>query len=177
MIGEGGAASITMRELGRRLDVSRAAPYRHFPDKGALLVAVAAAGFESLNRRLEAVGAGTPLSGVQHLRRLGEEYVRFALENPAQYRLMYGREALTRQELPELRAAGNALFEGLVDVIEAHQAAGDIRAGDARTKAYIAWGSVHGLASLLVDGQIMADVDVDGLVREATETVLEGMRP
>jgi AcrR family transcriptional regulator len=36
MIAEAGAASVTMREIGRRLGVSRAAPYRHFVDKTAL---------------------------------------------------------------------------------------------------------------------------------------------
>ena len=39
--------------------------------------------------------------------------MRFALENPAHYRLMYGREALTRQDLPGLREAANAIFEHL----------------------------------------------------------------
>ena len=113
---------------------------------------------------------------MEQFRRLGEDYVGFALANPAQYRLMYGREALTRQDLPELREAANALFEQLVEVIKVHQDAGDIRAGDARTLAYIAWSSVHGLASLLVDGQILAAVDVEALVREVTGTLLDGMR-
>ena len=55
-----------------------------------------------------------PGSGVERLRRMGEGYVRFALENPAHYRLMYGREALTREDLPELREAANALFDQFV---------------------------------------------------------------
>ena len=46
MISEGGTSSVTMRATGRRLGVSRFAPYRHFADKSALLVAVAAAGFD-----------------------------------------------------------------------------------------------------------------------------------
>ena len=36
--------------------------------------------------------------------------MRFAIENPAHYRLMYGKEALTRQDVPELREA--AVSEG-----------------------------------------------------------------
>jgi hypothetical protein len=60
---------------------------------------------------------------------MGEEYVRFALENPAHYRLMYGREGLARGDVPELREAGNALFEQLVDVIQASGQRQDQTAG------------------------------------------------
>ena len=102
--------------------------------------------------------------------------MRFALEDPAHYRLMDGREALTRTDLPELREAANALFEQLVDVIEAHQRGGRIRRQDSRAQAYIAWSAVHGLASLLIDGQIQATVDIDALIRQATGTLLDGMR-
>ncbi len=176
MIAEGGAASVTMRELGRRLGVSRAAPYRHFQDKGELLVAVAAAGFRRLNERLQSVDAGAPRASVERVRRLGEEYVRFALENPAHYRLMYGREALARQDHAELREAGSALFEQLVEVIRAYQKSGGIKREDPRVLAYVAWSAVHGLASLLIDGQIQSADDVEGLIEHTTKTVLDGMR-
>ncbi len=176
MIAEGGAASVTMRAIGRRLGVSRAAPYRHFADKNALLVAVAADGFDRLKSRLQTTDAGGPRSGVERFRRMGEEYVRFALENPAHYRLMYGKEALTRQDRPELREAAIALFEQLVKVIQAHQRSGGIKRQDPRAQAYVAWSAVHGLASLWIEGHILATDDIDGLIRQTTRTVLDGMR-
>jgi AcrR family transcriptional regulator len=176
MIAEGGAASLTMRALGQRLGVSRAAPYRHFSDKTALLVAVAAAGFNRLNARLQTIDAGAARSSVEQFRLMGEEYVRFALENPAHYRLMYGKEALERQDQHELREAANAIFEQLVGVIQAHQRSGGIKRQDPRAQAYVAWSAVHGLASLWIEGQIQATDDIDGLIRQTTRTVLDGMR-
>jgi AcrR family transcriptional regulator len=137
---------------------------------------VAAAGCDRLNRRLEATEAHAPRSGADQLRRIGEEYVRFALENPAHYRLMYGKEALTREDLPELRESANAIFEHLVDLFQAHQRSGVIRQEDPRAQAYVAWSAVHGLASLVIEGQIMAAVDVDGLIHQTTRTLLDGMR-
>jgi AcrR family transcriptional regulator len=175
MIADGGAASLTMRAIGQRVGVSRAAPYRHFPGKAALLVAVAAAGFDRLGDRVRAVGADGSQPGIEQMRRIGEEYVHFALENPAHYRLMYGKESLAREELPELREAANALFEHFVTVIEAHQQTGLIKRQDARALAYVAWSAVHGLASLLIDGQIQAAVDAEGLIRQTTQTLMEGM--
>ena len=176
MVAEEGVTSVTMRALGTRLGVSRAAPYRHFADKTALLVAVAATGFERLRDRLQAIDAVGPGSNVERLRRLGEEYVRFAVENPAHYRLMYGKEALSRQAQPELREAANALFEQLVDVIRAHQRPGELKQQDPRQLAYVAWSAVHGLASLWIEGQILATDDIDGLIEQTTRTLSEGMR-
>ena len=176
MIDEGGTSSVTMRAIGRRLGVSRSAPYRHFADKSALLVAVAAAGFDRLRDRLEAVGAGAPDAGVERLRQVGEEYVRFALENPGHYRLMYGKEAITREDRPELREAANALFDELVRVVRTYQRSGTIKRQDPHLQAYVAWGAVHGLASLLIEGQILTAVDVDGVIRQTTSTLLDGMR-
>jgi AcrR family transcriptional regulator len=176
MIAEGGAESVTMRAIGGRLGVSRAAPYRHFADKRALLEAVAAAGFTRLKHRLEVIDVAAPRSSVERLRRLGEEYVHFALENPAHYRLMYGKEAVTRLDHPELREAANAIYEQLVSVIQAHQRRGGIKRQDPRALAYVAWSAVHGLASLLIDGQILAPVHVDELIRKTTQTLLDGVR-
>ncbi len=176
MIAEGGAASVTMRALGQRLGVSRAALYRHFADKTALLVAVAAAGFDRLKDRLQTIDADAPRSSVERLRRMGEAYVRFALENPAHYRLMYGKEMLTREDLPELREAAEALFEQFVDVIRAHQRSGTIKRQNPQAQAYVAWSAVHGLASLVIEGQIHGTDDIDGLIRQTTRTVLDGMR-
>jgi len=176
MIDEGGTSSVTMRAIGRRLGVSRSAPYRHFADKSALLVAVAAAGFDRLRDRLEAVAAGALGAGIEQLRQVGEQYVRFALENAGHYRLMYGKEAITREDRPELREAANALFDELVRIVQTHQRNGTIKRRDPHLQAYVAWGAVHGLASLLIEGQILTAVDVDGLIRQTTSTLVDGMR-
>lgn len=176
MISEGGAASVTMRAIGGRLGVSRAAPYRHFPDKTALLIAVAVQGFERLRQRLESIAAADSPSRVDRLLHMGEEYVRFALEHPAHYHLMWGREAIARQDEPELREAAAALLEHLVGIIESHQKSGEIGPGNPRARAYVAWSAVHGLASLLIEGQIDPEVDVDGLIRQTTVTLLSGLR-
>ncbi len=176
MISEGGADAVTMRAIGSRLGVSRAAPYRHFRDRASLLVAVAVQGFERLRHRLEAVAGAGSSSRVDRLLQMGEEYIRFALEHPAHYHLMWGKEAIARQDEAALRDAAGGLLEHLSEVIESHQHSGEIGPGDARAKAYVAWSAVHGLASLLIEGQIDPNVDVDSLIRQTTQTILNGMR-
>ncbi len=176
MIGEGGVSSVTMRAIGERVGVSRAAPYRHFPDKEALLAAVAASGFDELNRRLEAIDDPTDGAALDQFCEMGRMYVRFALDHPAQYRLMYGEQSVARDQVPELGQAANDLFAHLVALIESQQAAGRIVTANPQQQAYVAWSAVHGLASLLIDGQIRAETDVDALIEGVIATVLNGFR-
>jgi AcrR family transcriptional regulator len=42
LVEQGGAEAVSLRDLTQSLGVSRAAPYRHFEDRDALLAAVAA---------------------------------------------------------------------------------------------------------------------------------------
>ena len=176
MIAEEGTESVTMRAIGRRLDVSRSAAYRHFPNKEALLVAVATQGFTRLHALLQAIDVAGADSDVAQLRQMGETYLRFAVENPARYRLMYGNEALKRERYPQLQSAANGLLEELVQIIMSYQRAGAIKNHDARSLAYVAWSAVHGLASLVIDGQMQAPHDLDALTRLTTQTLIEGMK-
>ena len=176
MIAEGGVECVTMRAIGQRVGVSRAAPYRHFRDKESLLVAVAAQGFRRLRSKVMAVLSSKSRPSLERFRRMGEEYIGFALDNPAHYRLMYGKEALTRADHPELREAAEGLFDDLVQAVRVYQDAGIIRRENPDSLAYVAWSAMHGLASLVIEGQIQPDADVAALTKLATRTVLEGMR-
>src|SRR5690349_9700618 len=79
MLEKQGPAGVSLREASRRAGVSHAAPYRHFADREALLAELAAEGFEMLAEALRG-HAG---------RDMGEAYVRFALEHPQRFRLMF----------------------------------------------------------------------------------------
>src|ERR1700716_321467 len=99
-----GLALISLRETARRAGVSHNAPYRHFPDREALLAALAAEGFAMLGERLRD----------QPGRVMGEAYVRFALEQPQRFRLMFGG-LLPMAKYPELRSAAQGAHQALVE--------------------------------------------------------------
>ena len=80
----------SLREVARRAGVSHNAPYNHFPEKRDLLGAVAAAGFEALRERMRASVAGVT-SPPAALLACAKAYVNAGVENPALYRLMFGR--------------------------------------------------------------------------------------
>ncbi len=176
MIAEEGAECVTMRALSSRVGVSHTAPYRHFADKEALLVAVAAEGFARLKARLQAIELPEQDDDLARFQQMGVAYIAFAVDNPAHYRLMYGKEALRRAEHPHLQAAADAAYDELVAIIERYQAIGAIKPESSHALAYIAWSTVHGLASLLVDGQMRFPDDVEALARLTTTILLDGMK-
>jgi AcrR family transcriptional regulator len=155
LLEEQGLAGLSLREAARRAGVSHNAPYRHFPDRSALLAALAAAGFRMLGEEM----AGK--SG----RERGEAYVHFALAHPNRFRLMFGGQIEIGKHA-ELRAAATSTYEGLV---AAFRGQGDI--ANPETAAAAAWALTHGLAHLLLDGHFREKAKAQDFVREVIGAV------
>jgi AcrR family transcriptional regulator len=99
LVEQDGEAAVSLRDLAQSLGVSRAAPYRHFADRDALLAAVAAEGFEDLNRRYAAALEG-PGDGKARLSAATAAFFGFAYEKPGLYRLMFESDLLGRAHPP-----------------------------------------------------------------------------
>ncbi|MEO0803856.1 MAG: TetR/AcrR family transcriptional regulator [Cyanobacteria bacterium J06642_2] len=148
------AKSLSLREVARQAKVSHTAPYRHFAHKQALLAAVAEEGFMTFGEYLKAAKDKDIVSPLQALQHTGAAYVRYALEHPTHYRVMFGRDLEDCEAYPSLVSAANATFDILVEIVRAGQVKGVIKSGDTRQLALGAWAQVHGLAMLLLDGQL-----------------------
>ena len=114
-----GRDAISLRDLARSAEVSHNAPYRHFPDRRALLEALAAEGFDLLAAELE----GKPW------REQAVAYLRFALAKPERFRLMFSRPvppALRRLvEGDAVAQATWAMVHGLTHLVLAGHFAGE----------------------------------------------------
>jgi len=151
MLERDGEANIGLRELARAVGVSPAAPYRHFDSRAALLEALAVTGFKRFTAAMDAIVADRP----EDLRTaMGKTYVRFALDNANLFRLMFSPQ-LRRENRPGLRMAADAAYDTLRHL-----------AGDDRRHSIAVWSQVHGLAVLLLDGQVRLapEEDVDALL-------------
>jgi AcrR family transcriptional regulator len=154
LLAEDGTEALSLRAVARRAGVSAMAPYRHFPDKEALLAAVAAEGFREFRSVLEAADSTSPPD--RALLEQGVAYVRFACAQPALFRLMFG---------PPRQGAHPALKrdeEQAYSVLAARVAA-ETPAPLRQSRTLACWSVVHGLASLIIDGQI----DMTGTTPEA----------
>ena len=151
LIGEAGIESLTLREIGQRVGVSRAAPYRHFQDKAELLAAVALEGFRLLRRDLETVLETTPAGEVEMLVALGKAYVGFGVRHPSHYRTMFGILWGNKAQYPALAEEGEATSQILVERIIQGQATGHLVPGNTHQMARVVWSLVHGVVMLRED--------------------------
>lgn len=161
LLKQGGPEALTLRKLAQHLGVSHMAPYRHFPDKDALLAAISAEGFRQLRAQLEAAANREAATDTPLLRE-GLAYVRFALAEPAMFRLMFGA-ARPAGQFPELDTARSEAFQMLKQ-----QVSTEPYSGEQIAKARGCWALVHGLALLLLDGllQVPNGVGLDDWLAE-----------
>jgi len=165
---ERGASGVSLREVARRAGVSHAAPAHHFSDKAALLTAVAVQGFERFHTALERAGVGVP-HPVAALGATGRAYVQFAARHRTEFELMFRPEHLTHDS-PELVVARERAHQLLVQRVVDAQRSGYAPGLSPEDVALAAWSTVHGLATLWLDGNLAAHVT--GTLDEVIERVL-----
>lgn len=131
------ASQLSLRALARRVGVSHAAPAHHFGDRHGLLEAIARHGFIGLRDALSATrdAGGTFLD-------LGVTYVTWSVDHPAEHQVMFGSD-VAPDRLDDVRAQTRELL-----------GAGAAEVADGRDTAVAGWAIAHGLATLLIDGQI-----------------------
>jgi AcrR family transcriptional regulator len=151
---ERGEEALTLRGAAARAGVSHTAPYRHFTDKQDLLAAIAEEGFVALQKAMHEAAAHAT-SAIDAVERCGVAYVALALDHPAHCGVMFScsaselrRSADASPQVQASESAGQAAFDGLVELVAAAQREGSIRAGDSRDFAHVAWSLVHGIAQL-----------------------------
>jgi AcrR family transcriptional regulator len=143
MLEKEGLEALKLREVARRAGVSHNAPYRHFAEREALLAELAAEGFERLGAAQRKAGEAGGL------RAMGEAYVRFALDHPQRFRLMFGGQISIARHA-RLREVATRTFTGLSGALSARVP----EAHGARDASIAAWALVHGLALLLLGDRI-----------------------
>jgi AcrR family transcriptional regulator len=170
---ERGGDALSLRELAREVGVSHGAPRRHFPDRQALLDAVAEAGFDRLGVELRAAADGAGEEFEPRLRATAAAYVRFATRDPALLDLMFaGKHRETSGALHE--AAENA-FAVMLELIAQGQAEGALEPGEPERVGLVLFSTIQGIASLVSAGIVQPD-QLEALVVDAIAHFLRGSR-
>ncbi|MET7287391.1 TetR/AcrR family transcriptional regulator [Streptomyces sp. NPDC005573] len=145
LLEEDGSAGLSLRAVARRAGVSATAPYRHYADRDALVSAVAAEGYRELAGHLAAAHPAprTPAE----LSAVAVAYVRFALDRPAMFRVMFAEPCDPTSE--ERVAATAAIREYVREIVR-----GAFPGSDPEVLSTTVWALVHGLAFLHLDGKL-----------------------
>ncbi|MEU5382288.1 TetR/AcrR family transcriptional regulator [Kitasatospora cineracea] len=180
---ERGLDALSLRELAREAGVSHGAPRSHFPDRGALLDALAERGFLRLADEIRRAAARarddlapgrTPDAAhdqVRTLRAAARAYVEFAVREPALLDLMF----TTKAEEPSAAVSGAAerLFAALADLMAAGVASGAYPASDVGRLSLLLSATVQG-ASALVTSRRITPAQGEALVDDAIALLLAG---
>ena len=175
---ERGVEGFTLRECARRAGVSHAAPAHHFKDAKGLLTEVAALGFERLTEA-ERKARDSETNPNNRLLGTGIGYVRFAIEHPAQFQLMF-QKGLVDHANERLATASAAAFQVFIETYsEVYRPAfPEWMHKDADPSVMREWALVHGFATLAVQGQLgptRTPADIANLMK-FTRAVFEDAR-
>ncbi len=174
LIERGSEDAVSVRAIADAVGVTPPSIYLHFADKDELFLAVCDARFEQLARLSTEAAAGA--SGpVDEIRRRGEAYVRFGLDNPEQYRVLFlGTDpgTVTVDEVAKW-----ACLADLVDAVQRAIDEGAIACDDAFLVSLGLWAGVHGLVSLMITKPGVPWPPVERMVDHLLATSFLGLAP
>lgn len=174
MLHEDKGWQFTLREVARRAGVSHAAPYKHFPDKAALLAEMALLGFDRLHEAMTTAKPRGANSWRDEFLAVGRAYVRFGTSNPGLYRLMFSAEAGKAADV-HLSERALAVFGVVIALLERGEAEGVLRKRHVRGRAAACWAQVHGITMLTMEGLFQLEKVGPNPLDAALLTLLEGL--
>ena len=152
---ERGPEQVTVREAARRVGVSPAAPFRHFPDREALMTALAEEAMgqfqQAIAEQMHACQDGSPL---QRLLALGKAFLDWTRRHPVHFQILSTRHLIDFNASPKLVAGhceARLLSETLLQQAQEQQL---IESGDTALLALMSRALIYGLARMQVDGQL-----------------------
>lgn len=176
LIKTGDQEAVSIRAIARAVGVTPPSIYLHFADKTELLFAVCTQHFLALDAAIEeaAAGAADPLD---ELRVRGRAYVRFGLEHPEQYRILFMSKPWAKPDMWSAEALlDNAAFAHHLDAVQRAADAGLLGTGaDVHLVAIGLWIVVHGIVSLRLSHPDFPWPEVDVTVDHLLSTQARGL--
>ena len=175
-IAQEGIDKLTLKVLSDATGTSRSAIYRHFKSKDALIEEIIEEGFTIFDNITSPILLDTNISLIDRFYLTTKKYVQWAKENPNLYRLLFGKKyAHIRESIMSIQDDNCSGFTALKLAIEEGQASGVLKKEDSYSQAIIIWASIHGLASLIIDGFMDIEPISDELSSKMFESLLSGI--
>ena len=147
-----GVSALSLRAIAAEAGVSHGAPYSHFKNKNELLRAVMEEGFEQMAMAMEERKKSVDGPG-ESVFAFGLAYLEFALQNADLYRLMLGHvDAASEEQAITSKRPFMLIYNAFLNAGKGEQYA--------MAQAIGCWSLVHGMAALLIGGQIVKPEDI-----------------
>ncbi len=149
-----GFEGLSLRKVAQHAGVSHNAPYSHFPDKQSLIAAISTEGFKQLYDELGIAIAQHSDNPKRQLQEGALAYVQFAMDHADTFKIMFSGVLEKEKEYPAFVDISQKTFQRVVDVVRTCQDAGVLQVMPAEIVAVTIWGQIHGIISLMLEGQI-----------------------
>jgi len=171
-----GYSGATIRKIADAVGVSSTALYMHFRDKDQILIEISNDAIERL-LALNTQIAVQPVDPVARVRLMLEAYMRFALDNPNTYQLVFCStgEHISQDKISDLLSLGDRCFEKFSEPVHQIAAQGRLRSGSAVEAAEVLWAGCHGLVSLLITKPSRGWSSSEGLMKVMLDGLLHGL--
>lgn len=163
MINEGGLDNFSARFLGKKLEVSHNAMYKHFNSKAELLFEVVTSGYNILASKFIEIKKRTDIDAVTKYKEILHVYLEFALKNPHIYKLMYSFYKIDTEFSEDLINSCALTYKTAAEVSEAAIKTGKFKKASVLTITNTTLAFAHGLAMLLIDKIIPKTKNLDSL--------------
>ena len=172
ILSEDGVEGLSLRKVAREVGVSHTAPYNHFSDKQALMAAISTAGFEQLYKKLSETFIEAKTSSTRIIPKVAWAYMRFALEDPGRFRLMFSGALDVETDHPTYMAVSQKNITLFEEIISYCQEVGEIREGKLNDHAIRIWSLVHGFTNLVVEDQFPHEYLHDRNLQDLLKVIL-----
>jgi AcrR family transcriptional regulator len=151
---EGGEEGVTLRRIAERIEYSPTTIYLYFKDKDELYYHLHCWGFEKLVAYQQ---VGSHLANpIERLKLLGTQYLKFGLENPELYDIMFMHRGPIRtiEAYHEDWKHGSGAYNILLSTVEEVIATGKTQEKNTDLLAFFLWSGVHGMVSLAIRSRL-----------------------
>jgi AcrR family transcriptional regulator len=167
-----GYAAVTLRAIAEGLGTSHMAPYRYFENKAEIFAMVRADAFRRFSDVQERAFVSTE-EPLERLFSMRAAYVRFALDHPDEYRVMFDLGQEPEETYPKLAEESHRAFLALEKAVTLAIGA-RVLAGEPRTVAHLLWASIHGMVSLHLAGKLTLGATLDDLLAAPPLQIVTG---
>ncbi|WP_068876759.1 MULTISPECIES: TetR/AcrR family transcriptional regulator [unclassified Phenylobacterium] len=171
-----GYEGATIRKIADEVGVSSTALYMHFQDKACILHEIVEGTLSQLLERNTEI-AGRPLDAVVRTRMMLDAYMRWGLEHPNAYQLVYcAPSAASTDPRPERTTElSGKCYEAFSGVVREVAASGRLRMGAADSAAQALWMACHGVVALLIVRPNFDFADAEELMQITLDGMLHGL--
>lgn len=174
LVQEVGVDAISLRVLAERVGVSTPALYHHFRNKQQLLFALGEASVDQFQIQLDQeIARSEPDVSIEAFVLL---YVRFAIENPELYELMFGRQMWVGEQNSDFHRKAKQSFRVSAERLGRVQQAGQLPSGvNSLRLAQVAWATLHGLCRMYNDGLAFTPETIEDIARYACQLMQQAV--